>query len=171
MSFLVVACGLLGCGMQTLSCGMHAGSSSLTRDQTQAPCIGSVESYPLDHQGSAHYHFSLRLSHIENANSKPSVQQSRPVNYGWPRQTSTQVLTSKESGDGKVPSQSSSHGGISGKNIHPQKQCRPLSKSESFACHRVTTSIAVFHTKNGTIVTQRRPLCPFLALPGEQGIF
>ena len=30
---------------------MHAGSSSLTRDQTQAPCIGSAESYPLDHQG------------------------------------------------------------------------------------------------------------------------
>ena len=24
----------------------------LTRDQTQAPCIGSVKSYPLDHQGS-----------------------------------------------------------------------------------------------------------------------
>ena len=39
-------------GMQTLSCGMHAGSSSLIRDQTQAPCIGSVNSYPLDHQGS-----------------------------------------------------------------------------------------------------------------------
>ena len=43
--FLVAACRLL-------SCGMHAGSSSLTRDQTQAPCIGSGESYPLDHQGS-----------------------------------------------------------------------------------------------------------------------
>ena len=32
------------CDMQDLS--------SLTRDQTQAPCIGSVESQPLDHQGS-----------------------------------------------------------------------------------------------------------------------
>ena len=42
---LVVACRLL-------SCSMHAGSSSLTRDQTWAPCIGSTESYPLDHQGS-----------------------------------------------------------------------------------------------------------------------
>ena len=42
----------LSCGMQTLSCGMHAGSSSPTRGQTRAPCIGSVESYPLDHQGS-----------------------------------------------------------------------------------------------------------------------
>ena len=48
---LVAAGGLLSCSMWTLSCGMHVGSSSLTRDQTQAPCIGSVESYPLDHQG------------------------------------------------------------------------------------------------------------------------
>ena len=31
---------------------MHVGFSSPTRDQTQAPCIGSSESYPLDHQGS-----------------------------------------------------------------------------------------------------------------------
>ena len=29
----------------------HGGSSSLTRDGTQAPCIGSTESQPLDHQG------------------------------------------------------------------------------------------------------------------------
>ena len=35
-----------------LSCGVHVGSSSLSRDWTQAPCIVSVESYPLDHQGS-----------------------------------------------------------------------------------------------------------------------
>ena len=34
------------------SCSMHVGSSSLTRDQTRAPCIESTESYPLDHQGS-----------------------------------------------------------------------------------------------------------------------
>ena len=27
-------------------------SNALTRDQTQAACIGNVESYPLDHQGS-----------------------------------------------------------------------------------------------------------------------
>ena len=33
--------------------GMHLGSSSLSRDRTRAPCIGSVESYPLDHQGSS----------------------------------------------------------------------------------------------------------------------
>ena len=30
--FLVAACGLFSCGMRTLSCGMHAESSSLTRD-------------------------------------------------------------------------------------------------------------------------------------------
>ena len=38
--------------MQTLSCSMHAGSISPTRDRTRAPCIGSAESYPLNHQGS-----------------------------------------------------------------------------------------------------------------------
>ena len=42
---LVVAC-------QLLSCGMHVGSSCLTRDRTQAPCIGCVESHSLRHQGS-----------------------------------------------------------------------------------------------------------------------
>ena len=40
----------LSCSMWTLSCGMHVGSGSLMRDRTWAPCIGSVESYPLDHQ-------------------------------------------------------------------------------------------------------------------------
>ena len=49
---LVADCRLLSCGMRTLSCSMHVGSSSLTRDRTQAPCIGSVESYPLCHQRS-----------------------------------------------------------------------------------------------------------------------
>ena len=42
---LIAACRLL-------SCGMRAVSSSPTRDRTQDPCIGSVESYPLNHQGS-----------------------------------------------------------------------------------------------------------------------
>ena len=51
-NLLAAACGLLSCGMQTLSCGMHAGSSSPTRDRIRAPCIGSAESYLLDHQGS-----------------------------------------------------------------------------------------------------------------------
>ena len=38
---LVAAGGLLSCGMQTLSCGMHVGSSSLTRDRTQTPALGA----------------------------------------------------------------------------------------------------------------------------------
>ena len=49
---LVPAGGLLSCGMQTLSWGMHVGSSSLARDRTRAPCIRSAESYPLGRQGS-----------------------------------------------------------------------------------------------------------------------
>ena len=49
---LVVACRLLSYGMWTLSCRMHAGSSSLTRDLTQVPYIRGTESYPLDGQGS-----------------------------------------------------------------------------------------------------------------------
>ena len=44
----------LCCRVWDLSCGMCVRSSSLTRDRTRAPCIGSVESYPLDHQGSPH---------------------------------------------------------------------------------------------------------------------
>ena len=47
---LVAAGGLLSCGMQTVSNSMQVGSSSLTRDQTWTPCIGSAESYPLRHQ-------------------------------------------------------------------------------------------------------------------------
>ena len=47
-----MAGGLLSCGMRTLRCGMHVGSSSLSRDWSRAPCLGSVESYPLHHQGS-----------------------------------------------------------------------------------------------------------------------
>ena len=35
-----------------LGCSIYMGSSSLTRDRTQVPCIGSAESYPLCHQGS-----------------------------------------------------------------------------------------------------------------------
>ena len=49
---LVVACGLLVAACRLLSCSMNVGSSSLTRHWTHAPCIGSAESYPLDHQGS-----------------------------------------------------------------------------------------------------------------------
>ena len=49
---LVAAGRFLSCGMRTLSCSMHVGSSSLTRDRNWAPCVGSMESYPLRHQGS-----------------------------------------------------------------------------------------------------------------------
>ena len=45
---------------------MHAGSSSLTRNRTQAPCIGSMESYPLDHQGSPEINYFKFLIHKDN---------------------------------------------------------------------------------------------------------
>ena len=35
--FIYLAASGLSCSMQTLSCGMHAGSSSLTRDRTLGP--------------------------------------------------------------------------------------------------------------------------------------
>ena len=41
---------LFGCAGSQLQ---YLGSSSWTRDWTQAPCIGSMESYPLDDQASA----------------------------------------------------------------------------------------------------------------------
>ena len=40
----------LHCGIQDLQL-QHVGSSSQTMDRTQAPCLGSLESYLLDHQG------------------------------------------------------------------------------------------------------------------------
>ena len=42
---------------------MYVGSSSLTTDQTRAPCIGSSESQPLRHQGSPLFHL-LELLHM-----------------------------------------------------------------------------------------------------------
>ena len=41
---LVAAGELLSCGMRTLSCGMHVGSSSLARDRTRDASFGSTES-------------------------------------------------------------------------------------------------------------------------------
>ena len=38
--------------MLTLSCSVHVGSSAPNSDRTWVPCIGSAESYPLNHQGS-----------------------------------------------------------------------------------------------------------------------
>ena len=41
----------LSCGVRDFSCG-DVGSSSRTRNQSQAPCLGKVESLPNDRQGS-----------------------------------------------------------------------------------------------------------------------
>ena len=60
LGILVVACGLLGHGMQALSRGRHVGSISPTRG---APCTGSSESYPLDHQGSPRANISNENFH------------------------------------------------------------------------------------------------------------
>ena len=38
---LVAACGIFSCGMRTLSCSMHVGSSSPTRNRTQPPSLGA----------------------------------------------------------------------------------------------------------------------------------
>ena len=55
MGSLVVTRQLLSCSMQAPSYGMHVESSSLTRDRTWTPCIGSAESYTLRHQGSLRF--------------------------------------------------------------------------------------------------------------------
>ena len=52
---LVAAGRVLRCGIRTLSCGMHVGSSSLSRERTRAPCVGST----LRHQGSPSYIFLI----------------------------------------------------------------------------------------------------------------
>ena len=52
---------LLAVACRLLSCGMHVGSSSPTRDRTRAPCTGRAESYPLDHQGSP---LTYTLNHL-----------------------------------------------------------------------------------------------------------
>ena len=49
--FIYLAALGLRCGMQDLQL-WQVGSSSLTRDRTQAPCLGSRESQLLDHQES-----------------------------------------------------------------------------------------------------------------------
>ena len=55
-SFLAVACNLL------VSACVH---SSLTRDRTQAPCIGRAEYQPLDHQGSHARHSYYPCSKLQ----------------------------------------------------------------------------------------------------------
>ena len=71
----ILAAPSLSCGTRDLRCSMqdlqlqhadsllqHVGSNSPTRDRTWAPCTGSMESYPLDHQGSPT--FALTLVHF-----------------------------------------------------------------------------------------------------------
>ena len=60
--FIYLATQGLSCGVRALQF-LHVASSSLTRDQTQAPCTGSAQSQPLDHQGSpqAQFFFSYRF--------------------------------------------------------------------------------------------------------------
>ena len=50
MSYLcfIICLYLCGCARSQLQ---HVGSSSLTRDGTRAPCVGRMESQPVDHQG------------------------------------------------------------------------------------------------------------------------
>ena len=58
---LVAVCRIFVVAHGIFSCSMHVGSSSPTRDRTQAPCIGSAGSYPLDHQGSPSRIFYLKI--------------------------------------------------------------------------------------------------------------
>ena len=44
----------------------HMGSSSLTRDRTWVPCIGSKESQPVDHQGRPCEYFSILINILPN---------------------------------------------------------------------------------------------------------
>ena len=55
---IFAACRIFSCSMQTQL--WHVGSISQTRDQTQVPCVGSLVSQPVDHQGSTS-HVDLTL--------------------------------------------------------------------------------------------------------------
>ena len=63
--YLFWLCQVLVAACRIYTCGMHARSSSQTRDQTRTPCIGSMESYPLDHQGSLTRCFILNNPNLE----------------------------------------------------------------------------------------------------------
>ena len=75
---------------------MHGGSSSPARDRTWAPCIGSVESYPLDHQGSPQDN-SLKMrgfSHglvggLQNGACQHQCSGGRRSSPKWPLPVST----------------------------------------------------------------------------------
>ena len=81
----------------------HVGSSSLTRDRTQAPSIGSAESYPLDHQGSPRAgHFKREVTHKfergrerTNLRATPKSQRSRCEGEAPPRTVGTALEGSR----------------------------------------------------------------------------
>ena len=56
----VATCRIFSCGIWTLYL-WYVESSSLTGDETQAPCTGSAESQPLDHQGCLENNFEFLL--------------------------------------------------------------------------------------------------------------
>ena len=65
----------------------HLGSSSLTRDQTQVPCFKSIESQPLDHQGSPgiilNIQGSIRASLVAHTvKNLPAMQQTQVQSLG-----------------------------------------------------------------------------------------
>ena len=74
----------LRCLMRNLRCGMRdlqlrqVGSSSLSRDGTRAPCIGSTEFQPLDHTGKSPYILTYMI--------KLAFQISRPFSKGLGQQ-------------------------------------------------------------------------------------
>ena len=70
--------------MRALTCGMYAGSSSPTRNRTRASCIGSTESYPLDHQGSPgnlFFFFLIEVQLIYNVVIVSGVEKSDSIIY------------------------------------------------------------------------------------------
>ena len=79
MGSLVVALRILSCGMRTLSCSMHMGSSSLTRDRTWAPSTGSAESYPLRHQGSPNYIIVFKILKLISRYHSPTFSWAFPT--------------------------------------------------------------------------------------------
>ena len=62
---------------------MHAGSSSLTRDRTLAPCIGSADAYPLDHQGSPPQEYFFITDWNDNILAKFGWIKYIKVNSTW----------------------------------------------------------------------------------------
>ena len=64
----------------------HVGSSSLSRDQVQAPCIGSPESQPLNLQGSPRKQNILFTEIPEKPGPYPFSQRS---SYSTPTRTAT----------------------------------------------------------------------------------